>query len=359
MKVLYIMSSYNIYGGTPKKTLDLLRYSNNDCFIYMFEDGYNEFKYLFEETGALITEGHYGRNFFKHLSVLLKLIDENEIQILQTQFTFGEVLGYLVKCFRPHIKLTVAFVTPFEPSYFKKHIVNFAYKKVDAFVYVSKYVKKYKTDQFPILNSKYSKIIYNGTETRKITDDNFPKMKSLSLLDVAGLVDWKNIDVLVEALNIIVNTKKIENIYLYIAGDGPERNNLEKKIKDYSLGNNIFLMGYQKNIGALLNSCDIFVHPAYAEGFGIAIAEAMFAEKPIIVADAGALPELIENEKSGLVVEATNAQAWVEAILDLINNKDYANNLAISAKKRAEQTFSIKSYVKNYEELYLKLMVEK
>lgn len=357
MKILYIMSSYNIYGGTPKKTLDLLNYFKKDSSLYVYSDGNKEFKPLFEQTGASIYEGNYGRNLFKHVSEILKIIDSRNIDILQTQFSMGETLGYFIKLLRPHIKLIVAFVGPFEPQGIKKFIVKQIYKKVDSFVFISEYVKKKKISQFPILNEKKSTIIFNGTSLRAITDEEYPKLNHPALLDVAGLVDWKNIDILVEAINIIVNKLLKQDIYLYIAGDGPERKNLELKIEKYSLGEHIFLLGYQKNIGALLEECDIYVHPAYAEGFGIAVAEAMMAAKPTIVSNAGALPELIERDnKSGLIVEQSDINAWADAILKLIDDKEYAQALGEGARKRAQEEFSIEKYTSNYHNLYLSLL---
>ena len=351
-KILYIMSSYNIYGGTPKKTLDLLKHFREKGSLYVYSDSYKEFKPLFLETNASIYEGNYGRNIFLHIKELLKIIDKEKIEIVQTQFSMGETLGFFIKLFRPHIKLVVAFVGPFEPQGLKKKLVNFMYKKVDAFVYISNYVRNEKSSQFPILLEKKSKIIFNGTHKRAITDDEYPKMKSISLYSTSGLVDWKNIIILVEALHIL-NDK---NIFLYVAGDGQERKNLEAKIDEYNLNEQVHLLGYQKNIGALLQEADIYVHPAYAEGFGIAAAEAMIAKKPMIVSDVSALPELVENEKSGLVVDAFDANAWAEAIKRVAYDKELAQKFGQNAKERAENEFSIQKYIKNYEDLYTSLV---
>ena len=355
LQILYIMSSYNIYGGTPKKTLDLLKHFKNNGSLYVYSNSYSEFKHLFSETGASVYEGNYGRNIFLHIKELLKIIDKEKIDIVQTQFSMGETLGFLIKFFRPHVKLVVAFVGPFEPKGIRKKIVNAIYKKVDAFVYISNYVRDSKTQQFPRLLEKKSKIIYNGTHKREITQDEYPSMKSTSLYSTSGLVDWKNIMVLVEALNVL----KDKNIYLYVAGDGSQRKSLEQKIEQYDLTQQVYLLGYQKNIGALLDEADIYVHPAYAEGFGIAVAEAMIVGKPMIVSNQSALPELVEDNISGLVVEALDKNAWAEAIKKLVYDKELANEFGQNAKKRAESKFSIEKYIANYEELYLSLVEKK
>ena len=355
MNILYIMSSYNIYGGTPKKTLDLIKHSGNNSSLYVYHNIHNEFKGLFESAGANITEGFFGRNLFQHIDKLLKIIDTEDIQIVQTQFTMGEVLGYMIKYFRPHVKLIVAFVGPFVPRGVKKPISKIIYQKVDAFVYISQYIQKEKTSQFPILANKKNVIIFNGTEKRATNDIDVVTLNSPSFLDVARLGDWKNANILIEAMNIIVHQQN-KNVYLYLVGDGPERDPLTKKIHQYNLDKYIFLLGNQTNIGSLLEQCTAFVHPAYAEGFGIAVAEAMIAKKPVMVANAGALPELIENRVSGLVINPFDANAWAEGMVEILENNAFANDLASNALLQSKENFSIEQYVKSYQSLYLDIM---
>ena len=121
---------------------------------------------------------------------------------------------------------------------------------------------------------------------------------------------------------------------------------------NYKLNNNIFFLGYQRNIGGLLRSCDVFTHPCYSEAFGIVIAEAMLAKKPIIVSNAGALPELIENNKTGLTVDASNPDAWADSVQKLIANSKLCEQLSQSAYEKAKHSFSIDLFVSNYRKLY-------
>lgn len=351
------MSSYNIYGGTPKKTLDLMRFFREKSVLYVYHNSYPELKEIFEKTGGEIYEGFYGRNLFLHVKKLLEIIDKENISIVQTQFTMGETLGFFIKTLRPNVKLINAFVGPFKPNKIKSLLVGLYYKKVDMFVYISKYVQSEKVKQFKVLQSKPSKIIFNGTKKRIDDGSNIPKLKKFSILDVARLTEWKNISLLIEAINIIVNEKNVIDINLYVAGDGPQKKELENLVSSYNLNSHVFLLGQQSNIGKLLDNCDAFVHPAYAEGFGIVIPEAMFAEKPIIVSNAGALPELIEHEKTGLVVNPHSPQDWADAILRLMNNRSFSNLIAANALKKARLDFSFDKYVENYDCLYKEIMV--
>lgn len=353
MKILYIISSYNIYSGTPKKTLTLLNGFGKKASVYSYHKGTVQFKDEFISSGANIYEGDHGSNYFKHIRKLIEIIDNDKIDVVHTQFSKGETFAFLIKLFRPKVKVVCTFEGSSKPSFLKSKLVSFFYRKFDVFVYISKYVKICKQEQFPILKKKESVIIYNGTEKRVINNEFKTVLKSKSILCVSSLIKLKNIQILISAIAII---HKKEDINLYIAGEGNYRSKLEKLIILNELEDNIHFLGNQKNIGSLLEQCDVFVHPSYAEGFGLSVSEAMLAEKPIIVSNAGALPELIENEKTGLIVNPFNAKEWADAIIRMLNNPDFAKKLALNAKLTVEERFTVRMFFDNYEKLYRSLI---
>ena len=355
--ILYLLPSYNMNGGTPKKTLDLINNTDNKCVLYFWGEEYREeFKDVFENSKAILYEGLYGRNVIKHLFYLLKIIDKNHIELIQVQFSFGEILASFIKKMRPKLKVIISFVGPFSPSGLKRIIVRHFYKSTDAFIFVSNYVKNEKMKAFPILKNKYSKLIYNGTDFLKSKKGSYQKPEGeILILAVSGLIKIKNIQILIKCLEILLK-KSSSKIKFIVAGDGPLHNHLKEQVWERNLEKYFNLIGYDNNIGGLLAQTDIFVHPCFKEGFGIAVAEAMMAEKPIVVANAGALPELIENEKSGLIVDPFNANEWADAIIRLIEDKDLASKLAMNARIKAMNVFSIEKYVKNYQQLYHELL---
>lgn len=356
-KVLYILSSYNIYGGTPKKTLDLMKSLKEDSVLYIYHNSFPEFKADFENSGGKIYEGFYGYNLYMHLKALIKIIDRENVNIIQTQFQFGELLALIVKLIRPKIKLVIAFVNSFSPSFWKRKVARIVYRKTDHFVYISNYVKIEKERQFSLLRSRQSTIIYNGTRKRTEDSDLEIILNKNVVLDIAGLSKIKNTQVLIWAFDVIVNQKKRKDFHLYLVGDGPLREEIEFLIKKLKLENNVELLGYRKDVGRLLDLCDIFVHPCFMEGFGIVVAEAMIAEKPIIVSNAGALPELIEHGKTGMVVDPFEAEDWANTILEIADDGEKASELAKNARIKAEDDFSVSRFVSDYVKLYKSLMV--
>jgi glycosyltransferase involved in cell wall biosynthesis len=351
-KILYIISSYNLYGGTPKKTLDLMKHFKKQSVLYVYHDTFQELKPQFEATGGIVYEGFYGRNLFLHFKKLVSIIDNENINIVQTQFSMGETLGFLIKAFRPNVKLMVTFESSIKPARFKGYLVGLLYRKVDYFIYISKYVKNEKMKQFKFLKNKSGEIIYNGTEERIHDGTTTLKLQGQSILCIGSLIKIKNIQVLIQAIEILIKQKGFHDVNLYLAGEGSYKLRLQKIIKYNKLEDYVHFLGNQSNVGKLLSVTDIFVHPCYKEGFGIAVAEAMHAEKPIIVSNAGALPELIENEISGLIIDPHNADEWANAIVKFFENPTLAGRYAKQAKEKAEAQFSVGKYTNSYEKFY-------
>lgn len=357
MNILYIVSASNPFGGTPKKTKDLMNYFGASSSVYFYTNEAVEYTWLFEDTKGGVYRSNHGRNLLGHLFELLKIIDNNNIHVVQAQFPMGELLAFLIKAFRPKVKVIIAFVGPFPPPALKKWLLNFCYAKIDHFVYVSDHVRLEKQKQFPILKKRNGKVIYNGSRVRRPERSLTKHAPSVvKLLDVAGLVDWKNASVLVRAISLLSKKYNDTSIELYIAGDGPEKENLLSLAKYCGVENRINILGYRDDIGALLAECDVFVHPAIAEGFGIAVIEAMLAEKPVILADAGALPELIESGKSGLLVDPHCPESWAKAIASIVRRADFSRGLAMQGRLRAENLFSIDTFTSAYEKLYQSLL---
>ena len=357
VKILYILSSYNKFGGTPKKTMDLIKYSSNECHMYVWTNAYSkEFKNDFIESGAKIFEGNYKKNLYKHIKSLLNIIDEHDIEIIQSQFFFGELLAGILKTLRPKVKLIIAFVTSSSPSGYKRHILNKIYRKVDAFVYISNYVKNEKTKAHPLLKQANGHVIYNGTNKPPSKDKTIPlRGETINILCVSGLSKIKNVQILIDCAMILLKGGHTQ-IKFMIAGGGPAIASYRRQIKEKGLSETFELLGYQKNIGDLYKTTDIFVHPCYVEGFGIAVAEAMLEKKSIIVSNAGALPELIKDRKTGLLVNPFDAKQWADAILLLIKYPDFARQMATNAKTHAEREFSVTRFVEDYDKLYKNLL---
>ena len=156
----------------------------------------------------------------------------------------------------------------------------------------------------------------------------------------------KGLDVLLEAISKIINKIDIE---LLIVGKGDKK--LYKKLAtDLGISKNIKFLGFvdEKNLKKLFIECDIYVSSSRLEGFGLTIVEAMAAGKPIIATKAGAIPELINNNENGFLVNIDDSDAMAKSILELLKNKELAEKIGKNNFKNVIENFS---WIKNVIEL--------
>ncbi len=152
------------------------------------------------------------------------------------------------------------------------------------------------------------RIIYNGL---RLEHDHFLRREEArnSLNSLINDIDINNsfligsVGRLAQAKNyqfLINNFKSIKeikpNAKLIIIGDGPERENYEKLIKDNNLENDIFLSGERKQASKLLKGLDLFVLPSLYEGLSISLIETVQAEVPVLASDVGGNKEVIGEE---------------------------------------------------------------
>lgn len=129
----------------------------------------------------------------------------------------------------------------------------------------------------------------------------------------------KGLKYLFTALRILKD--KGLNVRLLIAGDGIEKSNLKELAKKLNMEENITFLGWKKDTSALFYDFNIFVLSSLWEGLPIAIAESMASGTPVIAPRINGIPELIKDNKTGLLFKATSYQELSAKIELLINNK--------------------------------------
>ncbi len=165
---------------------------------------------------------------------------------------------------------------------------------------------------------------------------------------IANLYKTKGLEYLIEAIKILniqsAGWRTISNIKTVIIGEGDERNNLQTKIKELGLENNISLSGSIPDAYKYLKAFDIFVLPSVKEGFPYTILEAMAAGLPIVATEVGAIPEILENQKTGVLMPPADSQALTEAFVSLIKNPEHAKQLGANAQE-AVKKFDLKTMI--------------
>lgn len=127
------------------------------------------------------------------------------------------------------------------------------------------------------------------------------------------------------------------DLKLTIYGEGPHRKQLEEQIKTKNLEGRVFLPGRIAKVRPVLDRCTAFVFSSESEGFPNALAEAMARGCPIVAADCDFGPgEMIEHQKSGLLVRPADPPALANALQDLLADPERAQQMGRQARSTAE-----------------------
>lgn len=209
-------------------------------------------------------------------------------------------------------------------------------------------------------NIEKIKVIPNGVDTNRFYTNktnvylrerlNF-QQNDIVIGSVGRLVAVKNQSLLIKAFSIIV--QKHSNVKLILVGDGPLKNVLQKRAKEYGLSSNIQFLGKRYDIPEIMASMDIFSLTSDSEGMSNTILEAMSSGLPVIATNVGGNKELIYQNATGILVPPKDVYALANALSYVIINKDIRKKMGRSGRKRAVEKFSIEEMVHGYEKLYM------
>lgn len=226
--------------------------------------------------------------------------------------------------------------------FIKKRIYSFMSYKVDNIIAISHFVKnsiKIKRKYKIIVN--YNGIILPPTNYTKIISD-----KKIHIIFVGRLIKEKGVQ---NILHLLSKVEKVDYKF-FVVGNGYYKKHLINLAKNLNIEDKVEFLGEKDNVFEILNNCDIFVHlPEWEEGFGITVLEAMASNLICVVNSKGAMPELIENNKNGFILEDETALLQLNEILEKVK-KHECENIKIMARKKAEE-FSIYNTINVIEKL--------
>jgi glycosyltransferase involved in cell wall biosynthesis len=145
---------------------------------------------------------------------------------------------------------------------------------------------------------------------------------------------------------------------LVIFGEGYLNNQLRAQASALGLGDAVRFAGYREDLDALIGCFDLFVHPASAEGLGIAVLKASAAGLAVIACDAGGLRESVVDGETGLLVAPGDADALQEGIRRLVDDQPMRDRLGAAGRQRMQNEFSIATMAAKHVALYESLLAE-
>ena len=219
-----------------------------------------------------------------------------------------------------------------------------SFSRSDYFIAVSNYVgsqtKKHLNINFNFIT------IYNSVSIDKFKPLNESNSKDKQLLFVGTVCEKKGVRQLVEAMNFVV--KEFPNAQLKIVGrdrllsNGQSYSKLLKDSIPDEIKANIIITGPVPNseIPKILNEAHICVYPSHMEAMPIAWLEALSCGKVLIASNIGPGKELIENYKTGVLVNPYDPKLIAKAIIDILKNKVLCKEIGVSARNHIVKNFN-------------------
>lgn len=141
-------------------------------------------------------------------------------------------------------------------------------------------------------------------------------------------------------------------LYLFIIGDGQENKKIQKQIDDLDLNDHVFMCGHVDNAETILKAFDIFILPSISEGLPYVLQESGYASLPTIASSVGGIPEIIENEKTGLLIRPESAYDITHSILKLVYEPQMRKEIALNLHKNISENFTLEKMVEDTKSVY-------
>jgi glycosyltransferase involved in cell wall biosynthesis len=152
----------------------------------------------------------------------------------------------------------------------------------------------------------------------------------------------KGVDCLLYAFNkISTKTSNGPRPALVYVGDGPQFSDLQALRNTLQCSKDIYLIGYRKDAILILEGADLCVVPSiWQEAFSLSVLETMALGKPVIATRVGGIPELIEHDRTGLLVPPSDNAALADAMQQLLMDPFRAARLGKAARQRVADVFT-------------------
>lgn len=367
--VLQFIGSFH-QGGSERQAVQLARLLHAD-------KSFNVRLATLENAGVLLEEveklelgeipeykltSFYNANFVKQLLKCANFLRTERIEVIHTHDFYTNVFGMLAAQI---IKVPLAVASKRETggmrTKWQQRIEKFAFRQANAIVANSEAVKNYLIGEG--VPGEKIRVIYNGLDldrlTPKLTDRkaicaelNLPPDENIKFITLVANLrhEVKNQAMLLRAAAKVL--EKFPNAHFVLAGEGEQRESLEKLANELKIAENVHFIGRCTQIPELLSVSFAGALTSFNEGFSNAILEYMAAGLPVVATDVGGAREAVLENETGFLVESGDDRALAERLIELLENEEKARRFGANGRKRVEEKFSCAAQLENTLKLY-------
>ncbi|HEX2988603.1 MAG TPA: glycosyltransferase family 4 protein [Chloroflexota bacterium] len=368
-KILHLVTSLDL-GGAQNHLLSLvkgLRARGHTADVAFFKNP--TLLKEFQATGAEVFDLSTRRTFSPLLIPRLTgILRDGRYQILHTHLlkadSYGAVAGMLA---RTPVVLSSKHNDEIALQNPRVATVHGLLSRLDRKVIVlSDYVGRYVSSVGKVDRTRIDRVYYGIQPTTAATAEDGARVRAelgipaeAPLIATVGrLMEQKGLVYLLQAMKILGD--RLPEARLLVVGDSQDgrdgyKMELLKQWESMGLQGKVVFTGVRHDIPAVVQAIDLFAMASLWEGFGLVFLEAMAAARPIVATEVSAVPEVVENGVTGLLVPPRDPQALADAMYRLLTERDRATAMGEAGLLKLKQQFSEDKMVQAIEQIYSQL----
>ena len=143
---------------------------------------------------------------------------------------------------------------------------------------------------------------------------------------------------------------------LLMVGDGPDRDQTERRAKELGVVRECFFLGYQDDVTGFLAAFDAFVLPSGNEGTPVSAIEALGAGRPVVATRVGGVPDVVRDGVDGYLVEAGDVAGLAEALARLAADPELRDRMGAAGRERVLPRYAVERLIDDVDRLYRSLL---
>ena len=204
-------------------------------------------------------------------------------------------------------------------------------------------------------------VVYEGVDLARI-DSLEPALPvegaaGLTVGTVAHLTSEKGHRALLEAAVEVV--ARLPQTHFVLVGSGRLQSEMEESIRELGLRQQVTLTGFRADAEALMKGFDVFCLPSLSEGLSSALMAAMGTGLPVVATQVGGNPELVVDEKTGILVPPNDPGQLTTALCRLLESDDLRKKMGAAGRMRVKENFTLLRKLEQTERLYRELLASR
>jgi glycosyltransferase involved in cell wall biosynthesis len=297
---------------------------------------------------------------------LARLIRARGINLIQShEFTTNCYATLAARLARVPIVCTVHGKNYYPTRYYRRAAYRWVARNANAFVAVSADLARFLNRRLGIPEHRL-RVILNGVDLTRfgaaqggrdalraalgIPADGFVALTVAALFEVKAHAD------LIDAAAIVLRAHP--DVHFLFAGEGPLEPELRNRAERQGVAKRVRFLGFRRDVPELLAASDVYVLPSHSEGLPVSVIEASAAGLPVVATDVGGTGEVVEQDRTGLLVPPRDPERLAAAIGRIVADREAARRLGAAGRERVRTRFGLERMIDDYRRLYSELTAE-